>query len=500
MAIQLKNQVEEILKKSNYARLTEHELAKYVGFNNEEIKMLILYWDAVFNESLIYLSDELILNNLTNEVKKNAISNFITRILITNFKNPDDYQKLDSNHELVTKFCSSNLRSKNHNTQGGSNKQYYGVTGECWKKLLMMSKSKNGDKIRNYYIKVEKLAKTMFIYIMELEKHIAQKQIEAQKLLLNQSNEKMREITKEKEEITKEKEEIIKKKEKELQQITQSPIVNIAKTLIQIEKDKDEFYVISNHTNIKKSIYSFGKAIHSTRRLTQHNKSHVEKLFIIKKFKCFNAYQVESRIKNLLVKFVRGENIVMPIRLLLELVELIINHIDDETDYVNDVINVFLIDFQNFNESDDEYLKKEGLLKEFNDPWIVEKKKSDTPIVVKNEIEEPKESLSEDEDIQENKKEDSKDLSNEDSDSDSESDEDENEDEDNDEDEDSDEDESLTKDEKIAKLKAQVDKIATLTYSTIKSMCEQLNLIFDEIKPYFKKYRSGNHFYWKLVG
>jgi hypothetical protein len=146
MSIQLKNQVEEILKKSNYARLTEHELAKYVGFTDEEIKMLMLYWNAAFNESLIYLSDELILNHLTDEVKKDAIVHFIKRILIPNFKTPDDYQKLNRSNELIAKFDSPNLANQKDKSKQGA-KQYYGVTGECWKKLLIMSKLKNIDRV-----------------------------------------------------------------------------------------------------------------------------------------------------------------------------------------------------------------------------------------------------------------------------------------------------------------------------------------------------------------
>ena len=62
-------------------QLTEIDLARLMGFNEEEIRMISLYWNPVFNGSWIYLSDEMILEYLTNETKKNAISHFYERIL-----------------------------------------------------------------------------------------------------------------------------------------------------------------------------------------------------------------------------------------------------------------------------------------------------------------------------------------------------------------------------------------------------------------------------------
>ena len=62
-------------------QLTEIDLARLMGFNEEEIRMISLYWNPVFNGSWIYLSEEMILEYLTNETKKNAISHFYERIL-----------------------------------------------------------------------------------------------------------------------------------------------------------------------------------------------------------------------------------------------------------------------------------------------------------------------------------------------------------------------------------------------------------------------------------
>ena len=62
-------------------QLTEIDLARLMGFNEEEIRMISLYWNPVFNGSWIYLSDEMILEYLTNETKKNAISHIYERIL-----------------------------------------------------------------------------------------------------------------------------------------------------------------------------------------------------------------------------------------------------------------------------------------------------------------------------------------------------------------------------------------------------------------------------------
>ena len=82
-------------------KLTEYEIAELMGFNDEEIKLLSLYWDSAYNKAWLYLSDDLILGNLTNEVGRNALSHFFTRTLIPFFKEGEEYKEVKSSDRLV---------------------------------------------------------------------------------------------------------------------------------------------------------------------------------------------------------------------------------------------------------------------------------------------------------------------------------------------------------------------------------------------------------------
>ncbi len=49
------------IKNTKDITLTEYEFAKLMNFTEKEVDMLKLYWNPIFNDSWIYLSDELIL-------------------------------------------------------------------------------------------------------------------------------------------------------------------------------------------------------------------------------------------------------------------------------------------------------------------------------------------------------------------------------------------------------------------------------------------------------
>jgi hypothetical protein len=161
----------------DFIPIDEIKLAEIANFTPKEISMLKLFWNPCFNSTWIYLSDEIILNFLTNEVNKDAINNFIRQVLITNYENEIDYLQVDKNHDLV-KSCSLNLTSKNgtclqvnieKTKRVASNKKYYIVSGECFKNLLMQSRCEAGKETRKYYLKVEQLSRLMYSYISELK-------------------------------------------------------------------------------------------------------------------------------------------------------------------------------------------------------------------------------------------------------------------------------------------------------------------------------------------
>jgi phage anti-repressor protein len=167
--------------------LTEYEFAKLMNFTEKEVDMLKVYWNPIFNDSCIYLSDELILGNLTNETKKNAINHFYERILLKgDFQVGIDYKEISSSDDLVI-YRSPNLGSDILTTKPAHNKKYYAVTGETYKCLLLSSRTNKGKETRRYYIKVEVLARNMKDYIFEHFKIQKQLQLKEKDLQLTQS-------------------------------------------------------------------------------------------------------------------------------------------------------------------------------------------------------------------------------------------------------------------------------------------------------------------------
>jgi phage anti-repressor protein len=146
--------------------LTELEFAKLVGFTDAECDMLKVYWDPIFNGSWIYLSDELILEYLTKEKSKYAIKNFYKQVFLTNYEENIDYKEVTIENEVIKSWWLKKTTA-NSTYKPPSNKKYYIVTGECYKCMLMASRTPKGKDMRMYYIKVEGLARNMKDYFFE---------------------------------------------------------------------------------------------------------------------------------------------------------------------------------------------------------------------------------------------------------------------------------------------------------------------------------------------
>ena len=162
----------------DFIPIDEIKLAEIANFTPKEISMLKLFWNPCFNSTWIYLSDEIILNFLTNSKTEDAVNNFMRKVLITNNEKEIDYLQVDKNHEIV-KNCPLFFTGKNEDSlqvniektkRVASNKKYYIVSGECFKNLLMQTRCEAGKETRKYYLKVEQLSRTMYKYITELNK------------------------------------------------------------------------------------------------------------------------------------------------------------------------------------------------------------------------------------------------------------------------------------------------------------------------------------------
>jgi len=193
MALTLRKQSEDLLKRTDFKPLDELQMAEIIGFTDREKQLLKLFWDQAFNEGLIYLSDELIRTHLTSAKGKSAVANFIERKLkIADFHENQDYFELNKNSPLIQEYHAklaienSALESKSEDVESFANlqnsidspnttsKQYFAVTSDCFKKLLMSSGRRIGVETRDVYVKIEKMAKLMLIYNNMLQMHILQ--------------------------------------------------------------------------------------------------------------------------------------------------------------------------------------------------------------------------------------------------------------------------------------------------------------------------------------
>jgi hypothetical protein len=182
----------------NNQPISNVELANIAGFTKKEIRMLETFWQPAFNKSWIYLSDDIIKTYLTNETGKDALQNFYKRVLIPYYEKDFDYKQVSKDNELVNSYSSKMKSEKSRlpkmvgeksrspkmksekNNKAPHNKKYYIVSGECYKSLLMSSRTDAGRETRNYFIKVEKLAQHMRDYITYINIRI--KDVEIKKI------------------------------------------------------------------------------------------------------------------------------------------------------------------------------------------------------------------------------------------------------------------------------------------------------------------------------
>jgi phage anti-repressor protein len=176
------------------------ELAKYVArteceFSDKELSYIERFWKNTFNKEWIYLSKELIVDEIGFKNSKDTMNDFYNKFLYRNFVLDLDYKEIvntdiniysddnsnfnknnsvktsdisignvseqtisDKTNKNSLKLKNSRVVNKSSVSRGGSNKKEYMITGECFKNILMLVQTENGKTIRKYYVKVEQLA------------------------------------------------------------------------------------------------------------------------------------------------------------------------------------------------------------------------------------------------------------------------------------------------------------------------------------------------------
>jgi len=300
MALTLRNQVDALMQRANFEPLSEMQLADMLGFTEREKQLLALFWDLAFNDNLIYLSDYLILNHFTTERGKNAVTHFIVRKLkIDEFKEGTDYFGLDKNDPLIQAYHvklaieNSTLESKsedsdespilvNHlDSSKAVRKQYFAVTAICFKKLLMNSDRKLGAETRDYYIKIESMAKLMLTYNNSLQERKLIKQVEENKKLVEEAKAtklariKARKLAVEKAAKAK------SQKEADDREIARLKLETLVKDLNHQYRDKRDqlqpngwIYIVASKNTFKTNMFKVGKTNDLDARLAQYHTGH----------------------------------------------------------------------------------------------------------------------------------------------------------------------------------------------------------------------------------
>ncbi len=123
------------------------------NFTSDEVRILRLFWEPLFNKSWIYVSGELVRECFGYKSGKDMMNKFITRVLIPNLTENIDYQCVDKTHKLVQRY--SVTKDRFHPSH---NRNYYIITGEAFKMLMMIAHTKVAHTTRIYYLKIEQLA------------------------------------------------------------------------------------------------------------------------------------------------------------------------------------------------------------------------------------------------------------------------------------------------------------------------------------------------------
>jgi phage anti-repressor protein len=302
--------IQDALIKFEYKEPTIDIIAKYNGFTDVELDMLKRFWDPVFNDGWLYLSPV----KITDIMGYKKVSDFYNTILRVDYKENIDYKEIDKNDKLANAKQIALGKIKH---TGGKAQKYYAVTGETYKKMLMKCRTKKGNDICNYYIKIEKLAMFYQKYTTELYKYIANEQSKQ----LKQQENKMLNLTE---------------------------FVEVAQEL----KTDEIFYIATTDSYARQHRFEYGgiKNINDIKsRLSTYNTGRAEGdlFYYVKIFKCHKYSHIESCIEMLIKSFkdkknAKKEMVHMYYNNFVELVNFILTNHGKDINFINKHSKQFL--------------------------------------------------------------------------------------------------------------------------------------------------------------
>ena len=296
---------------------TPSEVAVLCGFSEQQLHMMNLFLDPVFNNGRIYLSPALVKAYFTDGNDDSNIRAFYHHMLFPNFKEGIDYFYLDPNivadKELIDAMMADFPRPESTplpDARGGAGKKFIAVSGFCYKRLIMMTKTLHGVEARDYFLALEALLMIYREVTNALNESILRKQMED---LIAQKNAM--------EEKLKARAEVI------------VPIIRGTKHYVRHEY----IYIATDDAMEKHKIYKFGITEHSgdlEQRLAGYNGSRIESEQFGYKYRrlCMYPHTIESQIRKILGAYItnppRGEVVQVPFDVLRE----VIDHLIDAED------------------------------------------------------------------------------------------------------------------------------------------------------------------------
>ena len=314
------------LTKFNYTEPSNEELAMHIGFTENELEMMKIFWDPCFNKSWFYLYPDFITKKLGYDTPKH----FYSDVLRKKYVEHKDYQKVNKSHNLIQEFYSRNF---DHRKQPGNKALYYLITGKCLKLILMRANTKLAMETHEYYIKVEELAICMKDYIQSMHKYLYEKQLEESKKQLEDREQQIEESKKQIEESNK------KIKQLEIQTFNMKTFVDTVK-----QREKMEYiYIATTEKYAMKNHFKIGKAGSLQKRLPgyQTGRPNEDLYFYVWTFKCHSSIHIENRIKHLLMDWkpdIKKEIYVIHFEALLNIVQFICKNYDNEINKLNEFI------------------------------------------------------------------------------------------------------------------------------------------------------------------
>lgn len=239
----------DCLKKFNFSEVPVKNLAEHVGFDQNELKMLDIFWDAEFNNSWIYLSPKIICEDL----KYSSVAHFAADVLMgltcengTNrYINGVDWMEVPKTHELVVLYNKLIIDPSIINDvpkKRGPVVKHYIVRGKTFKKIV--ARASKADAFRDYFLKVEELAILMRDFMNALLKYN-----------LFQRDEELERHRAESTRVSAE----------------QSAVINQLKDSLLVKNSTGWFYIASSNYDLKKNHFKLGITENLDSRLGQYS-------------------------------------------------------------------------------------------------------------------------------------------------------------------------------------------------------------------------------------